>query len=121
MFCLTLVGFMSSRLRQISQCEAFTRFISLMSYPIYLAGVLYHVCMIYSCLFYRVCMDQVKKPATMSFIPLKDALVKPEPFMETDFAKIGRPGVLHQAFRGLDKVLFTRSVDPEPSFCCLTH
>lgn len=24
--------------------------------------------------------------------------------METDFAKIGRPGVLHQAFRGLDKV-----------------
>lgn len=24
--------------------------------------------------------------------------------METDFAKIGRPDVLHQAFRGLDKV-----------------
>lgn len=57
-------------------------------------------------------MDQVKKPATISFIPLKDALVNPEPFMETDFAKIGRPGVLHQAFRGLDKVLFSFFVDP---------
>lgn len=40
----------------------------------------------------------------MSFLPLREALTKPEPFMETDFAKIGRPGVLHQAFRGLDKV-----------------
>ena len=47
---------------------------------------------------------QVKKPSTLSFLPLGEALVKPEPFMETDFAKIGRPGVLHQAFRGLDKV-----------------
>ena len=51
-----------------------------------------------------VCMRQVKKPATMSFLPLREALAKPEPFMETDFAKIGRPGVLHQAFQGLDKV-----------------
>lgn len=40
----------------------------------------------------------------MSFLPLREALSKPEPFMETDFAKIGRPGVLHQAFQGLDKV-----------------
>lgn len=48
--------------------------------------------------------SQVKKPSTLSFLPLREALSKPEPFMETDFAKIGRPGVLHQAFRGLDKV-----------------
>lgn len=47
---------------------------------------------------------QVKKPVTKSFMRLREALSKPEPFMETDFAKIGRPGVLHQAFRGLDKV-----------------
>lgn len=46
----------------------------------------------------------MKKPSTLSFLPLREALSKPEPFMETDFAKIGRPDVLHQAFRGLDKV-----------------
>ena len=55
---------------------------------------------------------QVKKPSTLSFLPLREALAKPEPFMETDFAKIGRPGVLHQAFRGLDKVVLV------PWICC---
>lgn len=52
----------------------------------------------------------MKKPSTLSFLPLREALSKPEPFMETDFAKIGRPDVLHQAFRGLDKVKRERLV-----------
>ncbi|CAM9877805.1 unnamed protein product [Pylaiella littoralis] len=59
-------------------------------------------------------VNQVKKPSTVSFLPLEDALGKPEPFMETDFAKIGRPGVLHQAFRGLDKFRAEKGSLPEP-------
>ncbi|CAM9515783.1 unnamed protein product [Ascophyllum nodosum] len=55
----------------------------------------------------------VKKPATISFRPLVEALASPEPFMETDFAKIGRPGVLHQAFRGLDKFRSENGALPE--------
>lgn len=58
-------------------------------------------------------VNQVKKPATMSFMRLRDALQKPEPFMETDFAKIGRPGVLHQAFRGLEKFRAEKGSLPE--------
>ncbi|CAM9314362.1 unnamed protein product, partial [Hapterophycus canaliculatus] len=58
-------------------------------------------------------VNQVKKPSTVSFLPLREALAKPEPFMETDFAKIGRPGVLHQAFRGLDKFRSDKGALPE--------
>ncbi|CAM9454499.1 unnamed protein product, partial [Phaeothamnion confervicola] len=46
-------------------------------------------------------VNQVKKPVVAAFRPLREALLHPEPFMETDFAKIGRPGILHQAFRAL--------------------
>eukprot|EP00752_Nemacystus_decipiens_P009961 g8884.t1 len=58
-------------------------------------------------------VNQVKKPSTLSFLPLREALAKPEPFMETDFAKIGRPGVLHQAFRALDKFRAEKGALPE--------
>ena len=44
-------------------------------------------------------VNQVKQPCTVSFRPLKAALEDPGQFMETDFAKIGRPGVLHQVRR----------------------
>ncbi|KAG5187960.1 ubiquitin-activating enzyme E1 [Tribonema minus] len=48
-------------------------------------------------------VNQVKQPVTVAFKPLRAALDQPEPFMETDFAKFGRPGVLHQGFRALHR------------------
>eukprot|EP00968_Pinguiococcus_pyrenoidosus_P028865 scaffold8168_cov239-Pinguiococcus_pyrenoidosus.AAC.4 len=44
---------------------------------------------------------QVKQPVKMTFRPLEDALVSPGEFLLADFAKMDRPAVLHQAFRGL--------------------
>ncbi|CAM9449721.1 unnamed protein product [Chrysoparadoxa australica] len=59
-------------------------------------------------------MNQVKLPVTMQFKTLKAALEEPEPFMETDFAKIGRPAVLHQTFRGLAEFRSKHGALPEP-------
>ena len=44
---------------------------------------------------------QVKKPEKLSFLSLRAALVAPGEFMETDFAKFGRSGLLHLGFRAL--------------------
>ncbi len=48
-------------------------------------------------------MDQVKKSTALSFKDLEESIRSPEPFVEMDFAKIGRPKVLHAAFCGLDE------------------
>jgi ubiquitin-activating enzyme E1 len=45
--------------------------------------------------------NQVKVPTTVAFKSLRDALTSPGEFLVSDFAKFDRPGVLHQAFRGL--------------------
>ena len=45
--------------------------------------------------------NQVKVPATVSFKPLREALTSPGDFLMSDFAKMDRPGILHQGFRGL--------------------
>ncbi len=47
-------------------------------------------------------VNQVKKPSVLSFKCLEESIQSPEPFVETDFAKFGRPTVLHTAFCGLD-------------------
>jgi hypothetical protein len=41
-------------------------------------------------------VTQVKQRTTIHCKSLREALAAPEPFLETDFAKFGRPGVLHQ-------------------------
>jgi ubiquitin-activating enzyme E1 len=46
---------------------------------------------------------QVKVPKKFSFMSLREALTQPGDFTFTDFAKWDRPGLLHQAFRGLDE------------------
>jgi ubiquitin-activating enzyme E1 len=45
--------------------------------------------------------DQVKQPKTLHFNSLQESLKNPGEFLESDFAKFGRPPVLHQAFRAL--------------------
>mmetsp|Transcript_13958 Transcript_13958/g.17541 ORF Transcript_13958/g.17541 Transcript_13958/m.17541 type:complete len:1022 (+) Transcript_13958:91-3156(+) len=47
-------------------------------------------------------VNQIKQPVTLSFKNLQQALDDPAPFLESDFAKVGRAGILHQAFRALD-------------------
>ena len=49
----------------------------------------------------REATAQVKVPTTVAFKSLRDALTSPGEFLVSDFAKFDRPGVLHQAFRGL--------------------
>uniref|UniRef100_A0A7S1XMG5 E1 ubiquitin-activating enzyme n=1 Tax=Phaeomonas parva TaxID=124430 RepID=A0A7S1XMG5_9STRA len=46
-------------------------------------------------------VNQVKKPVELSFRTMREALVSPGEFLLADFAKMDRPPVLHQAFRGL--------------------
>ncbi|KAI8850612.1 ubiquitin-activating emzyme E1 [Chytridium lagenaria] len=45
---------------------------------------------------------QVKQPKILKFLPLKDALIKPE-FVMSDYAKFDRPAQLHVGFQALDK------------------
>ena len=47
--------------------------------------------------------EQVKVPTTFSFQSLRSSLTQPGDFLMSDFAKWDRPGLLHQAFRGLDE------------------
>jgi len=47
--------------------------------------------------------NQVKMPKSFSFQSLRTSLTQPGDFTFTDFAKWDRPGLLHQAFRGLDE------------------
>ena len=49
-------------------------------------------------------MRQVKQPKTLSFLPLREALAKPE-FLVTDFAKFDRPALLHLARRTFRRAL----------------
>ena len=47
--------------------------------------------------------SQVKMPQKFSFSSLRESLTSPGEFLMSDFAKWDRPGLLHQAFRGLDE------------------
>ncbi|KAJ3103441.1 hypothetical protein HDU97_010187 [Phlyctochytrium planicorne] len=57
--------------------------------------------------------QQVKQPKTLKFLPLKDALIKPE-FVISDFAKFDRPGQLHVGFQALDKFRVQNGGLPRP-------
>jgi ubiquitin-activating enzyme E1 len=48
-------------------------------------------------------VEQVKVPQKFTFKSLRDSLTSPGDFCFTDFGKWDRPGLLHQAFRGLDE------------------
>jgi ubiquitin-activating enzyme E1 len=60
-------------------------------------------------------VNQIKKAVTVAFKPLAEALNSPEPLMETDFAKIGRPALLHAAFAGLDAFQAEQGRLPSPA------
>ena len=48
-------------------------------------------------------VEQVKMPQNFTFKSLRHSTTSPGDFCYTDFAKWDRPGLLHQAFRGLDE------------------
>jgi len=59
-------------------------------------------------------VNQIKQPAVLNFKSLEQALDDPEPFLESDFSKVGRPAILHQAFRALDKFSSENARLPSP-------
>ncbi|KAJ3165635.1 hypothetical protein HK101_000191 [Irineochytrium annulatum] len=56
---------------------------------------------------------QVKQPKAFKFLPLKDALIKPE-FVISDFSKFDRPAQLHLGFQALDKFRTKKGILPRP-------
>ncbi len=64
--------------------------------------------------FVRGYVNQVKKHSVLSFKCLEESIQSPEPFVETDFAKIGRPKVLHAAFCGLNTFYAQHGRLPRP-------
>ncbi|KAJ3116694.1 SPS-sensor component ptr3 [Phlyctochytrium bullatum] len=57
--------------------------------------------------------SQVKQPKSLKFLPLKEALLKPE-FVMSDFAKFDRPGQLHVGFQALDAFRAKNGAFPRP-------
>ena len=57
---------------------------------------------------------QVKQPTTLSFLPYPAALATPR-FLESDFAKLGRPAELHLAFQALHALLDDNLSRPLPA------
>mmetsp|Transcript_19411 Transcript_19411/g.28753 ORF Transcript_19411/g.28753 Transcript_19411/m.28753 type:complete len:1029 (+) Transcript_19411:1-3087(+) len=59
-------------------------------------------------------VNEIKQGLNVSFKRLRDAILDPEPIMETDFAKFNKPGLLHQGFRALHEFKSKYDFLPEP-------